>query len=88
MRFFVTDFPNIKPFAVSIWFGEGKPKPVNDFLFSFVNELNQIIANGIVINGYKIKIKVRCFICDTPARSLLKGTYHLVVILKKFNSFD
>lgn len=70
---FLTDFPTINPFVVSIWFGVGKPNPINDFLFSFINELKQILANGIVLNGFIIRIRVRCFICDTPARSLLKG---------------
>lgn len=71
-QLFSTDFPDLKPFVVSIWYGEGKPKPVNDFLFSFIHELKDIMSNGIVINGYHIKVKVRCFICDTPARSLFK----------------
>lgn len=67
---------------MSIWYGTGKPDPVNDFLRPFVNELKHLIANGISINGKKILIKIRCFICDTPARSLLKGCF----FLKKKNS--
>lgn len=76
------DFPTIKPFVVSVWYGEGKPKPVNDFLYSFVSELKKIISNGIMINGHKLQIKVRCFLCDTPARSFLKGKH--AVLLKRF----
>lgn len=74
-QLFSIDYPSVKPFVVSIWYGEGKPNPANDFLFSFINELKNIITNGIVINGCHIKIKIRCFICDTPARSLLKCNY-------------
>lgn len=66
----------MKPFIVCIWYGEGKPKPANDFLLPFVNELEDIIENGVTINNNIIKIKIRCFLCDTPARSLMKGTYH------------
>lgn len=69
------DFPMIKPFIVSIWYGSGKPSPVNDFLMPFVNELKELLANGVKINNFFIEIKVRCFICDTPARSLVKGIY-------------
>ncbi|XP_053699460.1 uncharacterized protein LOC128746436 [Sabethes cyaneus] len=29
--------------------------------------------SGITINGYKLTITIRCFICDTPARSFIKG---------------
>lgn len=67
-----TDFPDIKPFVISIWYGFGKPDPVNEILLQFVNELNDVIRNGVVINGHKIAVKLRCFICDTPARVLLK----------------
>lgn len=70
---------------ISIWYGCGKPVPVNDFLLPFVNELNDLLRNGIVINGHQITIKIRCFICDTPARSLLKGKYNLT---KRFISIE
>lgn len=67
------DFPQIKPFIICVWYGSGKPNPANDFLSPFIEELIDLIKNGIIINGYRIAIKTRCFICDTPARSLLKG---------------
>lgn len=72
MNDFFTDFPLIKPFIVAIWYGQGKPEPVNDFLSPFVNEINEILANRIQINDNVIEIRTRAFICDTPARSLLK----------------
>lgn len=77
---FHADNPVVKPFIISVWYGEGKPTPVNDFLRAFVHELNDLIVNGIVINGYNIGIRVRCFICDTPARSLLKGKSFLPLV--------
>lgn len=73
MNNFSSEHPAIKPFIVSVWYGEGKPNPVNDFLSAFVIELNALITNGIVINGHKFLIKLGCFICDTPARCLIKG---------------
>lgn len=50
-----------------------KPKDVNAFLEPFVIELNEVLQNGLTINRSTIKFKLRCFICDTPARSMLRG---------------
>lgn len=30
--------------------------------------------NGIEINGHRLNVKIRCFICDAPARNFIKGT--------------
>lgn len=62
-----------KPFVVSIWCGDTKPNNLNEFLYQFVNELNEILTDGIFVNGFFIKVGVRCFIADSPARAFLKG---------------
>lgn len=68
--------PHIDPFVVAIWCGHGsKPSNLNDFLNQFVRELNEILSNHIVINGHQITLEVRSFICDTPARSQIKGSF-------------
>lgn len=72
----VHGFPNIKPMVIAIWSGIGKPDSVNDFLEPFVKDINETIKNGISINGYRLEISVRSFICDSPARSMLKGTVY------------
>lgn len=85
---FSVDIPHMKPFIVSVWYGHGKPEPANDFLSSFVNGVNELLSNGISVNGHTLKIKVRCFICDTPARSLVKGMrcyINFKHIFKQFN---
>lgn len=64
---------NIEPMVIGIYCGEGKPPTPDEFLTPFVNELLTILNNGIIINGYKINIHIRCFICDTPVRSFIKG---------------
>lgn len=67
------EFPQIRPFVVAVWCGEGKPL-VNEFLRQFVDELNMLIRNGgITINNHALRIKTRAFILDTPARSYIKG---------------
>ncbi|XP_053682974.1 uncharacterized protein LOC128733426, partial [Sabethes cyaneus] len=63
----------MSPLIVGIFSGESKPKDVNAFLSSFVEELNEILQNGLKIEKVTVAVKVRCFICDTPARSMLRG---------------
>lgn len=71
----------VKPFIVSIWCGDSKPNNLNEYLCQFVNELNEIIADGIIINGFLIKVGVRCFIADSPARSFIKGSCNFFLLL-------
>lgn len=59
----------------------GKPKDVNWYMGPFVKELKPILENGLIINEKKISIKIRCWICDTPARCFLKG-YSKILLFK------
>lgn len=68
----IDNFPQIKPMVIGIYFGVGKP-PCNDFLLEFVDELNDCVQNGVLINDRCIKVTISCFICDTPARSFIRG---------------
>jgi len=58
---------------IEICCGENKPPTPDEFLTLFVDELLTILNNGIIVNGYKINIHIRCFICDTPAKSFIKS---------------
>lgn len=64
---------HIKPFIVSIWCGFGKPTSLTNYLEPFVLELNNILRNGIPINGFYLRVLIRCFISDSPARAFIKG---------------
>lgn len=68
------DMPDVEPFVIAIWCGSKKPSNLTDYLTPFVNELIELIDDGYRINDRLISIKIRCFVCDTPARCLLKGT--------------
>jgi len=61
-------------FTVSLWYGDKKPNSISDFLEDFSEEIKLIEEEGITYQGITIPVKVGYFICDTPARSLLKGT--------------
>lgn len=60
--------------AISIWCGDSKPECANDFLLPFVSELNAVLREGITIQSHLIRVMIRCFVCDSPARAFIKGT--------------
>ena len=68
---------NIEPytiFPVTFTYGIGNStKPSNDdFMREMVDELKDIMHNGILINNLIIKITIKAIICDAPARSMIK----------------
>lgn len=65
--------PEVGVFVVAIWSGESKPSNLNEFLQPFVAELIDLLRNPIEINSHQLKISIRCFVCDTPARAFIKG---------------
>lgn len=76
--FNITEFPNLKPMTIGIYHGKGKPSSVADFLSPFVEEVKLILENGIIFeNGQKLKLKIRCFISDSPARAFIKGIFFM-----------
>lgn len=47
---------------------------MNWFLSPFIDEFNEIRGKGgIVVEGRQTEVRIRCFICDTPARAAIKG---------------
>lgn len=60
---------------IAIWCGEAKPNDLNEYLNLFVNELKHLLVEPIAMNDHLIFVKLRCFICDTPARAYLKGVF-------------
>ncbi|XP_044744741.1 uncharacterized protein LOC123306687 [Coccinella septempunctata] len=71
----IHELPKIKPLVVGIYCGAGKPVDLALYLGPFVQEMQQILKHGLFIQkyGYHIQIKIRCFICDSPARAFIKG---------------
>lgn len=63
--------PEKKPFLISIFHGKTKP-PVHEFLASFVTEFNELEKDGVKFMGKTYGIKIRCFICDAPAKAFIK----------------
>lgn len=78
--FNIFEFPNVKPMIIGIYHGKGKPNNMPSFLELFVTELKQLMNDGLTLNGHKIAIAIRSFICDSPARAFIKGRYALFYI--------
>lgn len=67
--------PDIYPvFPICIFFGEGKPNSVAEYLEEFIQEVNQLNMNGFIVEGKHFNMKLKCIIGDTPARAFLKRT--------------
>lgn len=62
------------PFPVTIYSGNSKPKLLSEYLQKFVQEINILQVKGFIFENKTYVLKVKCFICDTPARAFLKGT--------------
>lgn len=58
--------------VVGIWYGGSKPV-LNEYIAPFVGELVDILSYGVRVGDHQIKIKFGLVICDTPARSMMKG---------------
>ena len=60
-------------FAVVIYYGQAKPKTPDIFLEDFVAEINKLQADGIHVSNVHFVVKLKCLICDTPARASMKN---------------
>ncbi|KAI2643909.1 Acylphosphatase [Labeo rohita] len=63
---------NSQPFIVALFYGSSKPDSVEEFLQDFVEELQQLIQNGISFQNLVHSVTVKAIICDAQARAFLK----------------
>lgn len=62
-------------FAIAIYFGQAKPGSIEEeYLDEFIEEINELQRDGIIIVGIHLSVELKCIICDTPARTFLKQT--------------
>ncbi len=60
------------PSIVSVHCGEQKPPSLRNFFSPMLNELKEMLINGLEIDGIRYQIELGCVICDTPARAFVK----------------
>ncbi|XP_033213991.1 uncharacterized protein LOC117171053 [Belonocnema kinseyi] len=63
-----------KPFPVAVSYGRHQPYSAESYLENFIQDLNNLLENGIEISDRHYEVRLKCFICDTPARAYFKGT--------------
>lgn len=62
---------NRQPFIVALYYGSSKPSSVEDFLHDFLEELQQLIQNGVSCQNLIHTVTLKAIICDAQARSFL-----------------
>jgi len=63
-----------KPFTIGIYTGCHKPHTVQEFLHDFIHEFKQMQSLGFLLGGKRYHLSVHSFVCDAPARAMLKQT--------------
>lgn len=61
-----------EPFLASIYCGTGKPPNLDAFLAPFVEEMQTLSTDGVLIKGRFVTVVLQAVICDAVARSFLK----------------
>lgn len=67
-------FGPFKPFIVALYSGKSKPTPICDYLEDFLEEYTRLACHGIECNNEIMNCSIHSFICDAPARSMIKVT--------------
>lgn len=68
----VINIRDTSEFMVSLHCGVGKPLSLSTYLKPLIDELQDLLANGIYHNGHQYQIKIGSFCCDAPARAFVK----------------
>lgn len=77
----VAEIKQMSPLVIGIYEGKTKPLNLDAYFKAFITEVKQL-ETGLKIVGRTgtekiIEVKIRAFICDSPARALIKGIYRL-----------
>ncbi|XP_035914982.1 uncharacterized protein LOC118516957 isoform X2 [Anopheles stephensi] len=59
--------------TAAIFCGYKKPESTEQYLRPMVEELNDLISNGLDMHGENVAVKLLAIVADTPARSFVKG---------------
>ena len=65
-------FSSFKPVPVAFYCGYKKPD-MGEYLVEFVDEMEKLISELLVVNGSRYELSIYTFNCEAPARALLKG---------------
>jgi len=62
------------PFLIGAFCGSSKPPNIEQFLQQFITEALELNDDGFFLQGVRFRAEITCFICDAPARALIKAT--------------
>ena len=65
-------FSSFKQVPVALYCGNKKPD-MGEYLVEFVDEMEKLLSEPLVVNGSSYELSIYTFTCDAPARALLKG---------------
>ena len=65
-------FSSFKPVPFVFYCGYKKPD-MGEYLVEFVDEMEKLISELLVVNGSRYELSIYTFNCEAPARALLKG---------------
>ncbi|CAM1330195.1 Uncharacterised protein at_DN1048 [Pycnogonum litorale] len=73
----IVELKKSAPFIIGMFFGEQKPKCIDEYLQDFVNEMKGIEWNSLQLkfsekDEFIRMLQIECFICDAPARAFVK----------------
>ncbi|KZS07316.1 Uncharacterized protein APZ42_029003 [Daphnia magna] len=60
------------PFVISVFVGKGKPTNLEEYLRPFLEELVALQSKVLKFKGLTYSIEISSFVCDAPARAILK----------------
>ena len=61
------------PLVVGAYYGVSKPKNLEAFFQDFIYEMTDLIHNGLTYKNITFDIEIHSFICDAPARAMIKN---------------
>lgn len=66
--------PSVYPvFPVAIYEGDTKPSDLRQYFEKFIDEVIELLEIGVEVNNIVLKVSIKSFICDRPARSMIKS---------------
>ena len=65
---------SLPPFIIGIYHGFSKPSSSVEFLRDFVDDYKQVLKEGIQFRGARLCVKLRCIVCDAPAKAFVLNT--------------
>lgn len=63
----------VEVFVIALFYGDAKPNSLDEYLQDLVEELEKLTNHGVSFDSKQYAFNLKCFCCDAPARSFLKG---------------